>query len=83
MFWKIKWDERVVKDLKKIHKSFQQQIIQYMKDIALLNDPQVEGKKLMYNQFGLRRYSFQNYRIVCRIFSNEKEIDVILIQSSH
>lgn len=82
MTWTIKWDERVLKDLKKIDKSFQKKIIRYMEErIAPLKNPRIHGKGLMYDKYGLWRYRVENYRIVCRI--DDDAIEILVIQVGH
>jgi mRNA interferase RelE/StbE len=80
--WKIKWDERAKKDLKKIDTFFRKKIVQYVESrIAVLDNPRLLGKALIYNKFGLWRYRVENYRIICRI--NDHEIEVIILQVGH
>lgn len=82
MIWKIKWDERIAKDFKKIDLSIQKKIINYMeKRIASQKNPRIFGKGLLYEKFGLWRYRLENYRIICRI--NDDEIEIIIIQVGH
>jgi mRNA interferase RelE/StbE len=80
--WKIKWDARVEKDLKKIDQPFRKKITRYMEDrVATQSNPRVFDKGLLYEKFGLWRYRVKDYRIICRI--NDDDIEVLVIQVAH
>ncbi len=82
MIWKIKWDERIERDFKKIDKSAAKKIIRYMTEkVATLNNPRAFGKGLKYEKYGLWRYRVENYRIICRI--QNKEVEILVIQIGH
>ena len=77
MAWTIKYDPRVLKDMKKLDKTVQLQILNYFDDrIALSDDPRSFGKPLKSIFSGLWRYRIGNYRAICRI---EDEMLVILV----
>lgn len=82
MAWKIRWDKRAEKDLKKLDKAFAKQIIRYMtEDIANLVNPRAFGKGLRYEKYGLWRYRVENYRIICRI--NEDSVEILVVKVGH
>lgn len=68
MTWVVEWDDRARKELRKLDKQLQKDILQYLrKRIAVNDDPRRFGKPLSYDKHGLWRYRIQNARLICRI----------------
>lgn len=68
MAWTIEYDHRVLKDIKKLDKTIQLQVLNYFDDrIAPSDDPRSFGKPLKSTFSGLWRYRIGNYRAICRI----------------
>ncbi len=66
--WTVEWDDRARKELRKLDKQLQKDILHYLRErIAVDNDPRRFGKPLSYDKHGLWRYRVQNARIICRI----------------
>ena len=77
MTWAVEWDDRARKELRKLDKQLQKDILQYLrKRIAVDDDPRRFGKPLSYDKHGLWRYRVQNARIVCRI---EDDFLIVLV----
>lgn len=75
MTWTVEWDDRARKELRKLDKQLQKDILKYLRErIAVDADPRRFGKPLSYDRYGLWRYRVQNARLVCRI-----EDDMLLI----
>jgi mRNA interferase RelE/StbE len=69
--WKVEWDDRARKELRKLDPPIQKEILSYLRTrIARSNNPRVFGQSLSGNKVGLWRYRVGNYRIVCRIEDN-------------
>lgn len=82
MVWTIEWDERAVKDLKKLDKQVQKDIIQYLKTrIATDESPRRFGKALLGDKVGLWRYRVKDYRIICNI--EDEHLVVLVVRTSH
>ncbi|GGD73546.1 type II toxin-antitoxin system RelE family toxin [Lacimicrobium alkaliphilum] len=82
MGWKIEWDERAVKELKKLDKQAQKDIIQYLKTrIATEESPRRFGKALIGDKAGLWRYRVKDYRIICNI--EDDNLVVLVVRTSH
>jgi mRNA interferase RelE/StbE len=80
--WKVKFDDRAHKELKKIDKKIGQEILDYMqKRIATNADPRRFGKALSYDKHGLWRYRIRDYRIICQILDDE--LLVIALRIGH
>lgn len=77
MTWVVEWDDRASKELRKLDKQLQKDILKYLRErIAVNADPRRFGKPLSYDKHGLWRYRVQNTRIICRI---EDETLVVLV----
>ena len=75
--WKIEWDDRARKELRKLDSPIQKEILSYLRTrIIESNNPRVFGQSLSGNKSGLWRYRVGNYRIICRI---EDDALVILV----
>ncbi|OGT42720.1 MAG: addiction module toxin RelE [Gammaproteobacteria bacterium RIFCSPHIGHO2_12_FULL_37_34] len=82
MIWIVEWDDRARKELRKLDKKLQKDILTYFrKRIAVDADPRRFGKPLSYDKHGLWRYRVQNTRIICRI--EENEFLVLVIKVAH
>lgn len=82
MNWVYKFDERALKELKKLDRQAQREIIAYLdKRIAGRLDPKRFGKPLRAGLSGLWRYRIGNYRLVCQI--KEREFVVLVLTAGH
>ena len=77
--YKLLFDEKVVKDLRKTDKTQQSKILSVIK-LKLIENPYV-GKKLIGDLSPLYRYRVGNYRIIYDIV--EKEVVVVVIKIKH
>ena len=75
--YKILFDKRVLKDLRKIDKQHQKQIIEAIEE-KLAQDPYI-GKRLLGDLSGLYRYRVGKYRIIYAIYDDRVEIEVIKV----
>ena len=82
MTWKIEWDERAIKDAKKLDVASRKRITKYLhKTVLKENDPRIFGKALVGNKAGLWRYRVGGYRIICKI--EDKELTILVIGVGH
>ncbi|MCL1079455.1 type II toxin-antitoxin system RelE/ParE family toxin [Parashewanella spongiae] len=80
--WQIEWDSRALKELKKLDKQVQKDIIHYLKTrISTEESPRRFGKALLGNKAGLWRYRVKNYRIICNI--EDDTLVVLVLRTSH
>ena len=80
MAWEIQFDSRAVKELKKIDKTAQKRIINYLKQqVASQENPRTFGKALKGDNRGLWRYRVSNYRIICNLLDNTMIVLVIKV----
>ena len=82
MAWTIEYDRRVLKDMKKLDKTVQRQILDYFDDrIAGSSDPRDLGKSLKSSFSGLWRYRIGDYRAICRI--EDEKLVVLVVRIAH
>lgn len=82
MTWKVEWDDRARRELRKLGKQAQTDILKYLRErIATEHDPRRFGKGLSYDKHGLWGYRIGNYRIICRI--EEEELTVLVLTAGH
>lgn len=82
MNWVYRFDERALKELKKLARQAQQQILAYLdKLVAGSADPRRFGKGLKADLAGLWRYRVGNYRIICQI--KGQQLLVLVVSVGH
>ncbi len=80
MIWSVEWDDAAVKELRKLDKQVQRDILRYFrKQIASKEDPQRFGKPLTSNKTGLWRYRVRDYRMICSIENNRLVVLVLRV----
>jgi len=68
MTWKVEFDDRARKELRKLDPPAQREILGYLrKRIATKSNPKRFGKPLGADKHGLWRYRVGNYRVICQI----------------
>lgn len=82
MNWVYKFDQRALKELKKLDHIAQREIIAYLDErVAGRLDPRRHGKALKAELSGLWRYRVGDYRIICQI--RDHEILVLVVAVGH
>lgn len=77
MTWRVEWDDRARKELRKLDQPVQKEILKYLRTrIVESKNPRLFGQNLSGNKVGLWRYRVGDYRLICRI---EEEIFVVLV----
>ena len=79
--WKIEWDLRAEKDLRKCDKPTQKRITQYIEKVVAENNPRQRGSALSHNKSGLWRYRVGDYRLICQI--EDSYFIVLVIACGH
>lgn len=80
MSWVYRFDERALKDLRKLGKQAQREIIEYLDErIAGDQDPRRFGKGLKAESAEFWRYRLRNYRILCQIQDGELVVLVVAV----
>lgn len=82
MKYKILFDRNADKQLKKIDKTQQRIIVNWItKNLENTNDPRVFGKALKGNLKDYWRYRVGDYRIIAEI--NDDEVKILIIEIGH
>jgi mRNA interferase RelE/StbE len=80
--WTIACDPRALRDLKKLDRTIQREILDYMDErVATAKDPRALGKPLRASKFGLWRYRVRDYRIICEL--QLKRLVVLVVALGH
>lgn len=77
--WKVEWDDRARKELRRLDPYIQKEILRYMRErIGGCEDPRVFGKNLVGDKAGLWRYRVGDIRLICKL---EYDVFVVLVVS--
>lgn len=80
MSWAYRFDERALKELRRLGKQAQREIIAYLDErVAGNGDPRRFGKGLKADLAGLWRYRVGDYRILCQIKNEELLVLVVAV----
>jgi mRNA interferase RelE/StbE len=80
VIWKVEWEDQSRRELRKLNKELQQNILRCLREkIATKDDPRRFGKPLSYDKHGLWQYRVQDARIICRIFGDELLVLVVKV----
>jgi len=80
--WLIEFDDLAAKELRKLGKQAQSDILKYLRErIATSEDPRRFGKPLSGNLAGLWRYRIRDYRLVCNI--EDDRLIVLVLRAAH
>lgn len=82
MTWKVEFDEAARKELRKLDRQAQQDILRYLRErIATDDDPRRFGKALARELAGLWRYRVQHYRLIYHI--EDQILTVLVLRVGH
>ncbi len=80
MSWVYRFDERALKELRKLGKQAQRDIVAYLDErVAGDEDPRRFGRGLKGDFAGLWRYRVGDYRILCQIRDGELLVLVVAV----
>lgn len=74
MAWEVRYDQEAIKALKRLDKPVSQKIMNYLDEVAALDDPRVRAKPLRGPLTGLWRYRVGDYRVICDVIDGELTI---------
>ena len=82
MTWTVAFDDRASKELRKLDKQAQSDILRYLRErIATAEDPRRFGRPLSGNFAGLWRYRIRDYRLICNI--EDDRLLVLVLRATH
>lgn len=80
MIWKVEFDDRARKELRKLDPPAQREILSYLrKRIATKSIPKRFEKPLGADKHGLWRYRVGTYRVICQIQTDKVVVLVLRI----
>ena len=80
MHWTYSFDERALKELKKLGRQSQREILKYLDErIATEEDPRRFGKALRGELAGLWRYRVGDYRMICSLKGGQMLVLVLRV----
>lgn len=82
MTWIVEFDDAAAKELRKLDRQAQQEILRYFRErIATDEDPRRFGKPLSRDMAGLWRYRVRDYRMICNI--EDDKLVVLVLRAGH
>lgn len=82
MTWRVEFDDRARKELRKLDHQAQKRILKFLQDrIAPAEDPRQSGKALQGVLAGLWRYRVDDYRIIAHI--EDQKITILVLRIGH
>lgn len=82
MTWKIEFDNRARKELRKLDPETQKRLLSWISEnVAGTGNPREKGRALKGRFRGLWRYRVGDYRIVCQI--KDDEILILILRIAH
>ncbi len=82
MTWTVEFDDAAAKELRKLDRQAQQEILRYLRErIATDEDPRRFGKLLSRDMAGLWRYRVRDYRMICNI--EDDKLVVLVLRAGH
>jgi mRNA interferase RelE/StbE len=79
LVWKIKFKETAKKEFFKLDRKWQKKILDYLDEIAMLENPKSRGKPLIGDKKGFWRYRIGDYRVICDLQDGNLVILVLVI----
>lgn len=82
LIWSVEWDDAAVKELRKLDRQAQNEILLYFRErIATKDDPRRFGKPLSRKLASLWRYRVRHYRMICHI--EDAKLIVLVLRAGH
>ncbi len=80
MAWRVEVSHTAAKQIAKLDRPMQQQIIRYLRErIEASADPRRFGKALRGEKKGLWRYRVRDYRLICDIRDAERTVELLTV----
>jgi mRNA interferase RelE/StbE len=78
--WRVEWDERARRELRRLDPSVQREILRYLRQrIAGQGDPRRFGRPLSRQLHGLWRYRVGSYRLICELADDRLLVLVLAV----
>jgi len=82
VIWRVEFDDRAARELRKLNPQVQKEILAYLRErITTPENPRRFGKSLSGEPGGLWRYRVRDYRLICSI--SDATITVLILRVGH
>ncbi len=82
MTWTVEWDDRARRELRRLDRPIQREILRYFRERIMAEDnPRRFGKSLRHGLQGLWRYRVGGYRVICKI--EDQRLVVLVLAVGH
>lgn len=82
MSWVYQFEDRALRELKRLGKTDQERVLRYLKQrVVASGDPKAFGKSLRHQLAGLWRYRIGDVRMICRI--EDARLVVLVVKVGH
>lgn len=79
MAYEVEYSATALRQLRKLDRQTARRIIDYLDDVARLDDPRSRGKALVGDRAGIWRYRVGDYRVLCEIRVSELVIVALIV----
>ncbi len=81
MGYSVAYHASAKKTLRKLDRPVATRILDYLDEVALLDDPRTRGKSLIGDRVGIWRYRFGDYRVLCEL--RDAELVILALEIGH
>jgi len=77
----VEYTATALRQLRKLDRATARRIVDYLDDVARLDDPRSRGKALVGDRAGIWRYRVGDYRILCELV--DAELLIVALEVGH
>lgn len=81
MTFRVEYTETALRQLRKLDRQVARRLVDYLDDVAALDDPRNRGKSLTGDRAGVWRYRVGDYRVLCQIL--DAELVILALEVGH
>lgn len=81
MTFKVEYTETALRQLRKLDRQVARRLIDYLDELAALDDPRNRGKGLTGDRAGVWRYRVGDYRVLCQLL--DAEMVILALEVGH
>lgn len=81
MACEVEYTATALRQLRKLDRATARRIVDYLDDVARLDDPRSRGKALVGDRSGIGRYRVGDYRILCELV--DAELLIVALEVGH
>lgn len=81
MAYNVEYQETALRQLRKLDRQVARRIVDYLDEVAALDDPRDRGKGLTGDRTGVWRYRIGDYRVLCELL--DAELVILALEVGH